>query len=1112
MGIRVDLYSFEKLHLCGHLSTSMKSRRENGMLVNSRFRKKLKIGILFLSLMLIFVTPQMHYAYASGFVFDPQINLSNNAGDSTNPQIIQIGGNVYIVWQDITTGFSEILFVNSTDSGVTFDAPINLSNSAAISQSHQITVSGNNIFVVWDEGNDILFTRSINNGDSFVAIPTTFTNLGGSLAAIPKVIASGNNVTVAWQAFLSGNNEILFVNSTNSGTSFDTPINLSNSVGSSTSPKISSVDNFVFVVWREGSDILFLRSTDYGDTFPGPVVNISNSATSSPQIAVSGSDVYIVWNEGLDIFLIKSDNSGSTFPDPPQNISNTPAATSQLHKIAASGINVHIVWKDNPPVNGDIFIRSSIDSGANFGTTINLSNTSGVSGNPQVSASGSNVYVTWEEATPLGSNPEIFFSASNDSGVTFGCPLNISNNSGESKTPGVTSSGNNAFVVWDDNTDDMDGDGDILFRTGSILPLCITFDSNEYKLSDTATLKIVDAASNTDNGQVENITPTVTSTSDGVGIMPTLTETGPATGEFTGDITFTSGASSGSSLNAIAGDTISATFSGQTGSATIFPITINFQLGGTTFTSFDYSHIVNLLVEDQNANTGSGIFETISVDINSSIDPTGITLTLNETGVDTGMFGGVSSTLIFLVGDVLFQTTGDVNVTQENAAANMDPGAIESVNVTVESTTDGTGIILSLNETSVDSGEFSGVLTLTASPSIPGSAIQVAGGDIVSVFNSDTTANQIVHPNPNSSIGEIQVNFPGGEGVVATYEGVSQGVAVQDTLGPGGGGGGIVRPGLVFNILAGISLFGGGGGSGGPISTLDRLQFSSVVDIPDDVQAVIDAHDPNKPIEPMKDDGSFDFPLSIDGDGYPLASFSNTIKTKTLTTDTPITIKTTSYSKTDLEHVTLYTNLRGTDREIIDSDTFIRYTAGEPLEIVDPHGYIKSAEVIITKDGFKNLVEFKIIFAKSMEKSDILFRSWDQDKRSSDVKIRDAIEVKGNNEEDAQLTLETQITETKFDNIPTEVQIKPIPSWIKATATWWSDDEINDSEFVLGIQYLIQEDIIQIPDSEITSKTVVQTIPSWIKDTANWWGQDLISDPEFTAGLQWLIDNGVMKV
>jgi hypothetical protein len=80
-----------------------------------------------------------------------------------------------------------------------------------------------------------------------------------------------------------------------------------------------------------------------------------------------------------------------------------------------------------------------------------------------------------------------------------------------------------------------------------------------------------------------------------------------------------------------------------------------------------------------------------------------------------------------------------------------------------------------------------------------------------------------------------------------------------------------------------------------------------------------------------------------------------------------------------------------------------------------------------------------------------------------------------------------------------------IPSWIKNNAEWWANDDIDDSAFVQGIQYLIQEEIIEIPDSSHKSKTSINKIPPWIKNTASLWAEDQIDDTAFVRGIQYLI-------
>jgi len=90
------------------------------------------------------------------------------------------------------------------------------------------------------------------------------------------------------------------------------------------------------------------------------------------------------------------------------------------------------------------------------------------------------------------------------------------------------------------------------------------------------------------------------------------------------------------------------------------------------------------------------------------------------------------------------------------------------------------------------------------------------------------------------------------------------------------------------------------------------------------------------------------------------------------------------------------------------------------------------------------------------------------------------------------------------------VEIK-IPDWIKNNARWWSTDLIEDNEFVSGIQYLIKEGIMTIPQTQ-SGQSSNQDIPSWIKNNAEWWADGLIDDNEFVSGIQYLITNGIMHV
>jgi hypothetical protein len=87
-----------------------------------------------------------------------------------------------------------------------------------------------------------------------------------------------------------------------------------------------------------------------------------------------------------------------------------------------------------------------------------------------------------------------------------------------------------------------------------------------------------------------------------------------------------------------------------------------------------------------------------------------------------------------------------------------------------------------------------------------------------------------------------------------------------------------------------------------------------------------------------------------------------------------------------------------------------------------------------------------------------------------------------------------------------------IPVWVKNNAGWWAEGQIDDSSFLQGIQYLIQEGIMIIPPTETTEDSESQEVPSWIKNNAGWWAEGQIDDETFVSGIQYLIKVGVIKV
>jgi len=93
-----------------------------------------------------------------------------------------------------------------------------------------------------------------------------------------------------------------------------------------------------------------------------------------------------------------------------------------------------------------------------------------------------------------------------------------------------------------------------------------------------------------------------------------------------------------------------------------------------------------------------------------------------------------------------------------------------------------------------------------------------------------------------------------------------------------------------------------------------------------------------------------------------------------------------------------------------------------------------------------------------------------------------------------------------------------IPNWIKNVAGWWANDEISEIEFLAGIEYLINNNIISIDFTPCSAKIENQhssstnLIPVWIKNNAGWWATDQIEDDDFINGIEYLIKIQIITI
>jgi len=136
--------------------------------------------------------------------------------------------------------------------------------------------------------------------------------------------------------------------------------------------------------------------------------------------------------------------------------------------------------------------------------------------------------------------------------------------------------------------------------------------------------------------------------------------------------------------------------------------------------------------------------------------------------------------------------------------------------------------------------------------------------------------------------------------------------------------------------------------------------------------------------------------LTIQGTGYTLTGNSNQVQTTTIQTDRDVNIQLLMWDKMNSiqkKHVVLYLNLNGNSREIKDSDTYLAYHTGMPLQVNDPHSYFSKATVTTSENGNYITMNYHITFAKPMQKSNMILSLWDDSKKVENTKIINLLEV-----------------------------------------------------------------------------------------------------------------------
>jgi hypothetical protein len=363
---------------------------------------------------------------------------------------------------------------------VVFENATNLTNNPLDSVYGQVAAWNNNVYVLWQDSMptdyrnyDIFIKNSIDNGSTFGS-PVNLSNNSG-FSEHPQIAAHGNNVYAIWADDTSGNREVLFIRSGDNGSNFDTIKNLSNSTSDSFNQEIAVFGDNVYVIWLDQTEgdkakILLKASDDGGATFGG-TVNISSNANDEtfPKVAAYKDSVYIAWNMA-DGERDKRDNEGLFFVsslDGGSTFDNmtklNPDNDSGEAQLAAFNDTVYVVSGGLHSVNVEgPIFTKSNDGGKSFSEPVMIDQNDTFTNPTNVEVGAYDERFSYVAAQVSVSGNEEIFLLEMTANNLTRL-FNLSNNAKISECPSIAMAGNNIYVVWEDMTP---GNHDILYAKG----------------------------------------------------------------------------------------------------------------------------------------------------------------------------------------------------------------------------------------------------------------------------------------------------------------------------------------------------------------------------------------------------------------------------------------------------------------------------------------------------------------------------------------------------------------------------------------------------------------------------------------------------------------------
>lgn len=322
--------------------------------------------------------PEIYYKRSTdfGLTWEPGKKLSDMPAGSgpTYPKLAVRDNFVHLVWAQYNTIHDQVYYCRSSDDGGSFTGAIEISAPPADIKYPDIAVFENHVHIVYLDirlapVQSIYYIRSDDNGNTWTL--EKLLTVDGQIAYKPKIAVSGQNVFVSWNEQTNNPSEMCFIRSLDNGENWDPPVLLSNTGIILSQHDIAAAnDHDVHVVWEDRRDggldeIYYKVSHDAGANWE-PEIRLTFAAlnSSNPSITAINDKIFLVWDDMMagteQVYFMQSENGGVDWTEPLRLNENTGLAN--YPSLAAFSDDVFVAWTQGVVFDlKDVYFRRRID-------------------------------------------------------------------------------------------------------------------------------------------------------------------------------------------------------------------------------------------------------------------------------------------------------------------------------------------------------------------------------------------------------------------------------------------------------------------------------------------------------------------------------------------------------------------------------------------------------------------------------------------------------------------------------------------------------------------------------------------------------------------------------